>query len=88
MSSTLGTLLLAALPLLAAAASPANLSFTDCFDTSANVSRKIDVSNVYAQVLHDEQYDSYLDLVLIANSPLEIIGRAEQSPNLGVWAAF
>lgn len=87
MSSMLGTLILFAF-FASVFGNPANLSFTDCFDSSANISQKITVSNVYAQVLHNDVLNNYLDLVILAESPQEIVGRTDPSLNLGESVVF
>ncbi|KAG7447646.1 uncharacterized protein BT62DRAFT_892081 [Guyanagaster necrorhizus] len=61
---------------------PADLTFDDCFDPNANVSEKLTVSNVYAQVLYNSSLHNYLDLVVIGETPVEIIGRSDSSLNL------
>jgi hypothetical protein len=65
-------------------AEPASLPFVDCFDSNANVSQKINVSTVYAQALLDDNEHSYLNLTILANSPLAVEGYSNDSQsNLG-----
>lgn len=70
-----------ALPLVLA--DPATLAVDDCFDKAGNHSTKLNVSNVYAEVVHDDSLGTYLNLVIIGNSPQDIIGFSNDSTNLG-----
>jgi hypothetical protein len=61
-------------------ADPATLQFTDCFDESAgNVSQKLSISTVYAQVVDDT-----LNLVALGATPQEIDGFTNSSRSLGM----
>ncbi|KAK0207003.1 hypothetical protein DFS33DRAFT_1273351 [Desarmillaria ectypa] len=82
MSSALSVLFALFLILPNVLCTPADLTFNDCFDPNANVSEKLTVSNVYAQVLHNASLHNYLDLVVIGETPVEIIGRSDSSLNL------
>lgn len=61
-----------------AMAQPAMLSYSDCFSGS-NTTQKLNVSTVFAQL----RGDSYLNLTVIGQSNIPIIGRANSSSNLG-----
>ncbi len=87
MSSALSVLVALLLILPIVFCTPADLTFNDCF-SSANVSGKLTVSNVYAQVLHNATLSNYLDLVVIGETPVEIIGRSNSSLNLGAHIFF
>ena len=57
-------------------ASPATLPFTDCF--TGNISQKLSVSTVYAQVVGDN-----LNVVVLGQTPQEIDGFTNSSKSLG-----
>ena len=61
-----------------AIAHPAMLSYDDCF-SGPNTTQKLNVSIVYAQLIGNE----YLNLTVIGQSSIPIIGRANSSTNLG-----
>ncbi|KAK0190459.1 hypothetical protein F5146DRAFT_1044297 [Armillaria mellea] len=82
MSSALSVLVALLLILPVVFCTPADLTFNDCFSPNANVSSKLTVSNVYAQVLHNATLSNYLDLVVIGETPVQIIGRSDSSLNL------
>ncbi|KAJ7584349.1 hypothetical protein C8J56DRAFT_1005041 [Mycena floridula] len=63
-------------------ADPATLSFNDCFDSTANVSQKMSISSVYAQIQEDAQNDMILRLSVLGNSPTNIVGFAPDSTRL------
>jgi hypothetical protein len=55
---------------------------SDCF--TGNVSLKLDVSTIYAQVITSESLGRQLNLVLLGESPQVIQGTANGSSDLGV----
>lgn len=61
-------------------AQPAMLSYDDCFSGS-NTTQKLSVSTVYAQLIGTD----YLNLTVIGQSNIPIIGRANSSSNLGSY---
>jgi hypothetical protein len=64
-------------------ADPATLRFSDCAAENTTVSRKFNVENVYGQVITDEYSNSYLDLVVIGNTPETIVGYYDGGTKLG-----
>jgi hypothetical protein len=79
-----------------ALAEPASIPFQDCFNSSANLTLKFNVSTVYAQVFQDADLGSYLNLTVFGTSPREIMGLVGTSLatlftsttvlTLGVWS--
>ena len=63
-------------------ADPATIPFQDCFDPSESISQKFNVSTVYAQVLHNDEWGKYLNLTVVGTSPQEILGLANGSSSL------
>ncbi|KAF8638547.1 hypothetical protein AX17_002090 [Amanita inopinata Kibby_2008] len=63
-------------------ADPAIVPFDDCFDKAANVSQKLDINTVYAQILPDDVWGKYLNLTLIGDSPQGITGFSNASNSL------
>jgi hypothetical protein len=61
-------------------AGPATVDFNDCF--SGNISQKLSVSTVYAQVLQNE-----LHLVVLGQTPQEIDGFTNSSKSLGMYTS-
>lgn len=59
---------------------PATLRFQDCF--SGNVTQKLNVSTVYAQI----EGDTTLNLTVIGYSGLPIVGRSNASSKLGAFS--
>lgn len=78
MSSALVSLLL----ILPVFADPASLPFDDCFSGN-NVSAKLTVDEVYAQVLTSAELGTYLNLTVIGNSAQTIFGFTNSSLSLG-----
>jgi len=78
-----GLLVLLASLCAGVAAEPASLSFADCFNEPASLPQKLDVTNVYAQVLFNEEMGRYLNLVVMGNSPQELVGIIGNSSSLG-----
>ncbi|TFK43868.1 hypothetical protein BDQ12DRAFT_675694 [Crucibulum laeve] len=70
-------LILVLLP--AVLADPATLPFVDCFDDTGNVTQKLNVSTVYAQVHQNDQWGTYLNLTVIGETPQEIVGSSSSS---------
>lgn len=64
-------------------ADPATLRFSDCAASNADVSRKFNVETVYGQVSTDGNNSSYLDLVVIGNTPETIVGYYDGGTKLG-----
>lgn len=56
-------------------AQPANLQFSDCF--SGNDSLKLQISDVYAQLLHGDPQGAHLNFTLIGQTPQEIINAPD-----------
>jgi len=65
------------------AAEPASLSFADCFNEPDSLPQKLEVTNVYAQVLFNETMGRYLNLVVTGNTPQELFGVIGNSSSLG-----
>ncbi|TRM67820.1 hypothetical protein BD626DRAFT_545135 [Schizophyllum amplum] len=63
-------------------AGPVNVSYSDCFNPSANESLKFDISTVYAQALHDDNLGPYLNLTILGNSPARILESSNTSGSL------
>jgi hypothetical protein len=77
----LGTLLLLGLASCLVTAQPATLQFNDCF--SGDPAVRLNVSNVYAQLLHADQHESFLNLTVFGKTSEEIIGLSNSSSSLG-----
>ena len=77
----LGALLLLGLTSCLVTAQPATLRFNDCF--SGDPAAKLNVSNVYAQLLHTDQNESILNLTVFGRTGQEILGSSNQSNSLG-----
>ncbi|KZT29427.1 hypothetical protein NEOLEDRAFT_1238857 [Neolentinus lepideus HHB14362 ss-1] len=58
----------------------ATVPFHDCF--TGNVSAKLNVSMVYAQILHNDSLGKYLNITVLGESAQNISGRADGSNNL------
>ncbi|TFK46886.1 hypothetical protein OE88DRAFT_1666659 [Heliocybe sulcata] len=58
----------------------ATVPFHDCF--SGDPSVKLNVSTVYAQILHNDSLGKYLNITVLGQSGQNISGRAEGSNNL------
>ncbi|KAJ7094372.1 hypothetical protein C8R44DRAFT_645301 [Mycena epipterygia] len=78
--ATMSSALISLLLVLPVFADPASLPFDDCF--SGNVSAKLTVDEVYAQILTSAQLGTYLNLTVIGNSPEEIFGSTNSSSSL------
>jgi hypothetical protein len=65
---------------------PATLPFHDCF--TGNVTQKLNISTVYAQVVGDGNVDSHLNLTVFGTAGLPIMGSSNDSLNLGEHMAF
>ncbi|KAM6496152.1 Transient receptor potential (TRP) ion channel domain containing protein [Amanita muscaria] len=63
-------------------AGPATVYFSDCFDQSANVTQKLNISTIYAQILQSDVWDHYLNLTLLGENPQGIINFANTSSSL------
>ncbi|KAG6813034.1 hypothetical protein H0H92_014568 [Tricholoma furcatifolium] len=63
-------------------AHPAVASFTDCFDPDGNVTQKLDISTVYAQVLNNDDMGTYLNLTVLGTTPQPIFGFTNSSTSL------
>lgn len=61
-------------------AQPATLKFQDCF-SGGNLTEKLDVTTVYAQVIGDQ----LLNLTIVGNSNIPIVGRSSTSTKLGAF---
>lgn len=59
-------------------ADPVSLPFTDCSDSRTNQSQKIQVDELYGQVLHNAQ-GYYLNLTAFGTSPSDITGVINSS---------
>jgi len=59
---------------------PAILDYEDCFSSSGNTSEKLNVLMVYAQILRDNKA---LNLTVIGQSNVPIVGRSNDSTKLG-----
>jgi hypothetical protein len=59
---------------------PAALDFEDCFSSSGNMTEKLNISTVYAQITGDNKA---LNLTVIGQSDIPIIGRSNDSTKLG-----
>ncbi|KAF8961094.1 hypothetical protein BDZ97DRAFT_1940150 [Flammula alnicola] len=78
--STLLSLIILLLP--STFADPASIPFQDCFDETQGVDQKFNVSTVYAQVLHNEEWGRYLNLTVLGTSPKDIVGMDNTSSSL------
>jgi hypothetical protein len=65
---------------------PATLPFHDCF--SGNVTQKLNISTIYAQVVDDGNVDSHLNLTVFGTTNLPIMGSSNDSLNLGEHIAL
>lgn len=73
--------LLVALPRVFA--DPALAQFSDCFDDeTGNVTQKLNVSAVYAQVIDSGTLGMHLNLTVIGTSPQDIVGFTNTSGRL------
>ncbi|KAF9534607.1 hypothetical protein CPB83DRAFT_901584 [Crepidotus variabilis] len=61
---------------------PASLAFQDCFDDPTSESQRLQVDNVYAQVLQNNQMGHYLNLTVLGSSPRDILGLSNTSTSL------
>lgn len=61
-------------------AQPARLPFTDCF--SGNADQKLEVSDVYAQILDHPSPDMSMKLALFGSVSQEIVGSENSSQRL------
>ncbi|TFY69192.1 hypothetical protein EVG20_g3243 [Dentipellis fragilis] len=75
--STLSTLAIVLSSLSLCLADPAIAPFSDCF--SGNVSQKLNVSTVYAQITHSNTLGRHLNLTVFGDSPLPIEGLANNT---------
>jgi hypothetical protein len=64
---------------------PATLKYEDCFSSSGNISEKLNVSRVYAQILDGS---SVLNLTVIGQSNVPIVGRSNDSSKLGEFLSI
>ena len=65
---------------------PATLKYEDCFSpANGNISEKLNVSMVYAQILND---GSVLNLTVIGQSNVPIVGRSNDSSKLGEFPSI
>lgn len=71
--ATVGSIFIFILSLSSVVAEPATLPFTDCF--TGDASRKVQISTVYGQTLSDR----YLNLTVIANTPVEIVSASNNT---------
>ena len=60
--------------------------FTDCF--SGNLSLKLNVSTVYAQIITSQSLGKQLNITVLGQSPQVIEGTANGSSNLGASHLF
>ena len=67
-------------------ADPVTLPFLDCYDTSKSVDNKFSIDAVYAQVLQNEEFGTFLNLTVFGSSPTEIVGFTNTSSSLGLWS--
>jgi len=79
-------LLLLAVPRVLA--DPATATFLDCFDNDANVTRKLTVSTVYAQVVDNAGTGPNLNLTVLGTSPEDIVGFLNTSGSLSTCAVL
>ncbi|KAF5388004.1 hypothetical protein D9615_000729 [Tricholomella constricta] len=63
-------------------AGPSIARFTDCFDEDSNLTQKLNISTVYAQVYDHEEFGKYLNLTVLGTSPQEIQGYTNASTSL------
>lgn len=61
---------------------PATVGFSDCFDQSANVSQKLNITTIYAQILPNDTWGQYLNLTLLGESSTGIVGFSNSSSSL------
>lgn len=83
MPQSLRALLLLLLVLPCVLADPATLHFTDCSDQSGDTNQKLHISTVYAQVLDNSTFGTYLNLTVLGNSSQVIQGFTNTSSSLG-----
>lgn len=63
-------------------ADPATPTFFDCFDSGANVTQKLTVSTIYAQVVDNPGQGPNLNLTVLGTSPQDIVGFTNASGSL------
>ena len=63
---------------------PATLEYQDCFSSNGNISEKLNVSMVYAQILDNS---SVLNLTVVGHSNIPIVGRSNDSSKLGEFSS-
>lgn len=80
--STTNAVFFALLATSAVLAQPATVQFRDCF--SGNISQKLNISTVYAQVLHNEGKDRHLNITVLGQAGQDITGQSPESTSLGV----
>ncbi|KAF5333550.1 hypothetical protein D9611_002728 [Ephemerocybe angulata] len=71
-----------------ARADPVSLPYKDCFDASKGVDNKFAIDTVYAQVLKNEAFGTFLNLTVFGNSPSTIVGTTNASGSLAGPFAF
>lgn len=59
---------------------PATLSYEDCFSATGNITEKLNVSMIYGQILDQ---NAALNLTIIGQSNIPIVGRVSDSSKLG-----
>jgi hypothetical protein len=64
---------------------PAILNYDDCFSSTGNTSEKLNVMMVYAQILRDNKA---LNLTVIGQSNIPIVGRSNDSTKLGEFPSI
>lgn len=60
-------------------ADPATLNYEDCFSSSGNLTEKLSITTVYAQLLGE----TALNITVIGQSNIPIVGRSNDSTKLG-----
>lgn len=88
LSSMPRSLLLLLLAVPHVLADPAIATFFDCFDHNANVTRKLTVSTVYAQIVDNAELGPNLNLTVLGTSPQDIVGFLNTSGSLSKSAVL